>query len=439
MISPRPPLLFLAALVCLPAWTILVAAPAYAPAAALVLICCFLIATIDAAFLQPDFSVLRIALPPIARFSKGRAGEIVIKCSNGSASGRRFRMGLPFPRQIKVEVNEFDVDLDPAGAQTFTIGCRPIQRGQFFLRKCYVRGASRWRLWNVRREFPVSSELRVYPNLLADRRDVSALFLQRGFSGFRQYRQVGRGREFEKLREYISGDSVDDVHWKATAKRGHPVTKVFQVERTQEVYVIVDASRLSARRSGEMPMLERFINSALLLCLAAARQGDLFGLVTFSEKVHRFIRARNGKAHYDVCRDALHTLQPQLVTPDFKDLFAFLRLNLRRRALLVFFTALDDPVLGESFVQNVDLLTRQHLVLVNMIQPAEAHPLFAANDVRQVDDIYRRLGGHLIWAELQEIGKRLQRCGVEFSPITGERLAAEAVNRYFRVKQRQIL
>jgi uncharacterized protein (DUF58 family) len=127
------------------------------------------------------------------------------------------------------------------------------------------------------------------------------------------------------------------------------------------------------------------------------------------------------------------------VSPDFQDLFTLLRLRLHRRALLVFFTALDDPALSESFVQHVQLLTRQHLVLINMVQPPEAAPLFAEPNVTQLDDVYRRLGGHLLWGELQEIGKRLQRLGAEFSLLSAEQLAAEAVNRYLQVKQRQAL
>src|SRR5439155_1828093 len=78
-------------------------------------------------------------------------------------------------------------------------------------------------------------------------RDLAALFLHRGAFGLHAERQVGKGREFEKLREYVPGDGYDEIHWKATAKRGRPITKVFQIERTQEIYVVIDASRLSAR------------------------------------------------------------------------------------------------------------------------------------------------------------------------------------------------
>jgi uncharacterized protein (DUF58 family) len=246
------------------------------------------------------------------------------------------------------------------------------------------------------------------------------------------------------LREYVPGDGYDEIHWKATARRGKPITKVFQIERTQEVYVIVDASRLSARtpESDATPgtsTLERFVTAALVLGLAAEEQGDLFGLLTFTDKVEKFVRAKNGREHYSACRDALYTLQPKIVTPDFDELCTFIRLRLRRRALLVFLTALDDPALAESFARNMDSLRRQHLVLVNMVQPPGVNPLFTSPDITGLDDLYQQLGGHLRWQNLRELQKVLQRRGVQFSLLNNERLSAELVSQYLGVKQRQLL
>jgi uncharacterized protein (DUF58 family) len=229
------------------------------------------------------------------------------------------------------------------------------------------------------------------------------------------------------------------------------VTKVFQVERTQEVYVIIDSSRLTARNTkkpqpagtapeaGTQSDLERFITSGLVLALAAEQQGDLFGLLTFNDRVGKFVRARNGREHYSTCRDALYTLHSQPVTPDYEELFAFLRVRLRRRALLVFLTNLDDPMLAESFVRNAELVSRQHLVLVNMPQPAEAQPAFAAADVNQPDDLYERLGGHLRWHRLRELQKILQHRGVTFSLLDNEHLSAELVTQYLGIKRRQLI
>jgi uncharacterized protein (DUF58 family) len=308
----------------------------------------------------------------------------------------------------------------------------------------------------------VQSEIRVYPNLLNERKNLAALFLNRGAFGVHAQRQVGKGRDFEKLREYIPGDDYSEIHWKATARRGKPITKVFQIERTQEVYVVLDASRLSARMTGRessverrapdhqlLPpapgprppttILERFVTAALVLGLAAEQQGDFFGLLTFTDKVEKFVRAKNGKAHYSACRDALYTLEPKTATPDFDELCTFIRLRLRRRALLVFLTALDDPALAESFVRNLDLIRRQHLVLVNMLQMPGVEPLFTDPDVARLDDLYGRLGGHLQWHKLRELQKMLQRRGVQFSLLDHERLSAELVSQYLSVKRRQLL
>jgi uncharacterized protein (DUF58 family) len=282
--------------------------------------------------------------------------------------------------------------------------------------------------------------------------------------GLHAQRQVGKGRDFEKLREYVAGDSFDEIHWKATARRGKPITKVFQIEKTQEVYVIVDASRLSARPApGSQPkaqipalpngnlqsknlniesqnsILERFVTAALVLGLAAEQQGDLFGLLTFSDKVEKFVRAKNGQAHYSACRDALYTLQPKIVTPDFDELCTFIRLRLRRRALLLFLTSLDDPAHAESFVRNIELIRRQHVVLVNMLQPPGASSLFTNPNLGSMDELYQHLGGHLLWQKLRELGKVLQRRGVQFSLLQNERLSAELVSQYLSIKQRQLL
>jgi len=199
--------------------------------------------------------------------------------------------------------------------------------------------------------------------------------------------------------------------------------------------VIIDASRLSARQSIPQP----FVTASLVRGLAAEQQGDLFALLTFTDGVDTFVRARNGKTHYSACRDALYTLQPQIVTPDFDELCTFIRLRLRRRALIVFLTSLDDPALAENFVRNVDLIRRQHLVMVNMIRQPGTTLMFTDPGVTSVDDLYRQVGGHLRWQKLRQLEKILQRRGVHFSLLENERLSADLVSQYLSVKQRQLI
>ncbi len=251
----------------------------------------------------------------------------------------------------------------------------------------------------------------------------------------RNYRQVGRGREFERLRDYSPGDTFEEISWKATARHGRPIVRVSQVERTQDVYVVLDASRLSAREDA----IEDFVRSALLLGLAAERQGDRYGLVVFSDRVDQFLRAGSGKAQYAACREVLYRVQPRKVSPDFAELFAFLQLHLRRRALLVFLTALDDPLLAETFARDMQVILRKHVAIVAVMKQAVVQPMFAGIAPDTERDMYRELAGHLVWVQREETRKDLQRHGVIFAVVDPSRVGAQLVDLYARTKQRQLL
>jgi uncharacterized protein (DUF58 family) len=380
--------------------------------------------------------------PDLVRTWKGRPAALALTVGNRSRLAKTIQIALEFPPGVDGGNDELTAVL-PAGSEHSRIEwmITPEARGRHRITACALETRSPAGLWSLARRGTTATEIRVYPNLTAARQR-SAKNLERGQLGMHVLRQVGKGREFEKLREYGAGDSFEDVDWKATARRGRPITRVFQVERTQEVYMILDASRLPARplssETGDT-ILERNITASLLVALEADRQGDLFGLATFSDRVHDFIRARNGKAHYSACREALCGLEARKVAPDFDEVCTLLRLRLRKRSLLVFLTELDDPALAENFVKNVALLRTRHLVVVGMTRPATAHPLFTEADVSGVDGVYYKLAGHLLWNKLRELGKILQRQGVRFALLDPETAGTELTSLYRGVKQRQLL
>jgi uncharacterized protein (DUF58 family) len=394
-------------------------------------------------------------LPEVVRLSKFRDGEFEVHIENEMMQMRRIRLGLAFPNEIFSTASEQAANL-PADSTASILRwpCKGLKQGRYILDRYILGTSSPLGLWAIHRSVPAQLEIRVYPNLLVERKNLSSLFLNRGL-GIHAQRQVGKGREFEQLREYLPGDSFEDIHWKATAKRGLPITKVFQIERTQQVYVIIDSSRLSARNIAlpadglqarrdkddmlTSTILERYLTATLVMCLAAQRQGDLFGLVTFHDRVHHYLGAKNGKSHFDACRDAIFTLQPRKVTPDFRELFAFIGSRIRRRALLIFLTHLDDPVLAESFADSIDIISRKHIVLVNMLRPAEARPIFSAAPLSSVDEIYQQLGGHLVWKGITETEKVLRRRRVGFAMLDNETLCTDMISQYLTLKRRQVL
>jgi uncharacterized protein (DUF58 family) len=455
MMSPTNRLLWLTALGVVPLSLVMAFSPNLAGVVMIIYAILLLVVMVDAIRAGDRLQKLVVQTPPLIRLSKDRPGTVDVRLRHEGSGTRTIRIALALPASISTPKEEVEVTL--AGGDTWTRlpwPCTPACRGRFPILHAYWECASPHGFWLARGRVPMELELRVYPNLLQERNQLASLFLNRGVFGQHQLRQVGKGREFEKLREYTSGDSFEDIHWKATARRARPITKVYQIEKTQEIYVIMDASRLSARPvsktrqpeaagAGAPPMaesaIERYITAALVLGLAAERQGDLFGLLTFTDKIEAFVRAKNGRSHYQTCRDALYTLQAREVTPDFDEVASFIRLRLRRRAMLVFLTSLEDPVLAESFLRNMDMLCRQHLMVVNMLQPPEARPMFTNPDASSVDDVYRHLGGHLQWNRLREMEKALGHRGVQFTLLENERLCAELVAQYLHVKQRQLI
>jgi uncharacterized protein (DUF58 family) len=413
------------------------------------------IVMVDAAGSRKLLAGIHVTLPAVVRLSVGRESAMILSIESNADKIKQLRLGLAFPREI-YSPNEDLVTKLPAETPHCRVAWpfRALKQGLYLLENCYLETTSSMGFWSLRRTQAARAEVRVYPDLFRERKKLSGLFLNRGI-GIHALRQVGKGREVEQLREYLPGDSYEDIHWKATARRGQPITKVYQIERTQQIYVIIDGSRLSVRNSDphgarsailgapevddRTSILERYAAAALVMGLAADRQADEFGLLVFDDRVRKFVRAKSGKAHYDGCRDALHTLQAKSVTPDFGELFTFIATKIRRRALLVMLTNLDDPVLAESFTANIDVISRRHLVLVNMLKPAGAQPLFSDRLANDVDDLDRKLGNHLLWRQLRETEKYLRRHGVGFYLLENENLCTDIVSQYLTVKRRQMI
>ena len=415
---------------------------------------------------------LEFQIPPVNRVTAGRDFALDLKLNGTGLRGGVIRLALDLPPTVKTDQSNISLRIE-AGLLNLSIPVKGVaeHRGTYPINRLFFDWISPARFWVFREERPLKSELRVYPDLGLEGRKI-ARFLDRGGFGVHRQRQIGRGREFEKLREYEPGDSFDSIHWKAAAKRHKPITKVFQVEKSQEVYIAIDSSRLSSRalgtptspttpeapgttnhespstshispltshRSPSSTILESFIAATLLAGATAERQGDLFGLITFSDKVDQMARARSGSLHFNHCRDLLINLQARLVAPDFEDIAATLLNRLTKRSLLIFLTSLDDSVTGENFLLAARFLARRHLVMPIMLLPPDTQPLFSAPGVEHTDQIYENIAGHLRWAKLQELRKQLLQAGVLFQLAPGQSFTLTVVSEYLATKRRQLL
>ncbi len=450
MIVPGNRLLFWTGCVVLPFATLGTMYDSYRSISIFSLVTLFFIVLLDVCLSLRRLEGISVELPDTLRMSHDREATVDVRIINEDEKRKRIRLGLGLPKEIVSHKADMAVLL-PGGSPVSNVPwfCTPWKRGSHYLENCYLEGTSVLGFWTMRKTVKAQSEIRVYPNLLKERKDIAALFMNRGNYGIHSQRQVGQGRDFEKLRDYIRGDSCEHIHWKVTAKRRRPVTKIFQIERTQDIYVIIDSSRLSARRADTTPerknnrypdsILDRFITGTLAMGVATERQGDHFGIMSFSNKVDSFIRAKSGRSHFNNCRDILYKLEATTADPDFDELFSYICMNLRRRALLVFLTNLDDPVLSEHFIKNLKLVSRKHLVMINMLRPERTDSLFSKQPVSTIDDMYRHLGGHMLLHDLIELHKTVKRQGARFSLIENEKMCTQLVTQYVDLKKRQLL
>ncbi len=398
---------------------------------------------------------LKVTLPDMVRTSKSKIFDLLATIQDAAKGCTTLDLGIAFPPDLEVDSVQISTPLHlGAGSDAVAWKVLAAERGVYRLPMVYLQTPSRLGLWDMRRAMPVSCEIRVYPDLSREKHILAPLFFRRGNLGSHQIRQLGKGREFEQLRSYQPGDSFNDIYWKGTAKRRFPVTMMHQIERTQELHVVLDISRRSARpldsmsrgvdekvdRFAPQTQCERFIQAALILALAAEQQGDRFGMMVFSDQVHTILPVGGGRSHYNACRDILYTLQPRIVSPDFSELFVQVGNRLRHRALVIILTDLAEPWLSESFTQAVQQASKRHVVLVHTLGSREFQPLFQrGSSIGHADELYIRMAGHLMWVDLQSTTRQLKQCGIHLTSSLQENLIADVVTEYLNVKRRQIL
>lgn len=445
MIIPAPAILRLVAATLIPAALLYAVTPQFRPLLLFVPLLVGMVALADLLILFRYRNRLTVTAPSRLSLVCGRPGQLGITIHAINQAGFDLQVGLALPAGFVSPFRETRLKLAKGGdAVCLDWPLTGTKRGRFQVMQCALRIGSSFRLWQLQIRHTISTELRVYPNLRAERRRLASLFLERNDRQLQAQRQRGQGREFDRLRQYQTGDSLADIHWKATAKRRQLITKEYQIERTQEVYLLIDSSRLSGRpvptaEGGSEPFLEQAVRTALILGSVAQRQGDLFGVAAFGSRVQGFVRAKTGKTHFGHCRDLLYTVQPGEDNPSFGELATFMAARLRRRALLIFIAPLDEPALAEDFVRAIRILSRRHLICVAMPHPPTAAPLFSSATLQSNDELYRHLAGHLTWHQLRELQQSLRLQGVRLMLVKDERLSADLVSHYLDVKRKQLL
>jgi uncharacterized protein (DUF58 family) len=254
-------------------------------------------------------------------------------------------------------------------------------------------------------------------------------------AGLRASRRFGTGTEFESLREYQPDDDYRRINWKATARRGRPMTAEFETERSQNVLALLDAGRLMATEVGGLTKLDHALNTSLLLAYVAALRGDRVGLLAFGDRVLTYLPPRRGRHAFLAMLATLYNLAAEPVEPDFDRAFEFLAARQMRRSLLVLFTDLTDRDVSSALVQHLARLARQHLaVCVTLGDPAVLTAASATPSTTAA--VYERVVAARLLEERAEVLSALRQRGAITLDVPADRLTVAVVNKYLELKAR---
>lgn len=283
------------------------------------------------------------------------------------------------------------------------------------------------------------TELTVLPNLRAVRRlrgQLDRLFLH-GF-GNRAAPTLGKGRDFDRLREYVIGDDLRDVAWKASARHRKLITREYRLDRSQDILICLDRGHRMAARVSHITRLDHAVNAAVLLASICNRMEDRVGLLSFADAVEQGLGQGRGGGHLRKATAFAAGVMPEYRHTDYLTLAAHLRRRLRSRALVLILTTLPEMEAEDTVVRAVDLLVPQHLpVVIAFTDPA----LNAAAQLLPADkqELCRTLVARDLWTERRRVLGELRRRGALVVETAPGDAGIEAVNSYLEVKRRQLL
>ncbi len=308
----------------------------------------------------------------------------------------------------------------------------PERRGDLVSVGIAVRSFGPLRLAARQRTVGVPGRLRVLHPFGSRRHLPSRLARLRELDGRAAVQVRGQGTEFDSLRDYVIGDDVRAIDWRATARGQQVVVRTWRPERERRVLIVLDTSRTSAARVGGLPRLDSSMDAALLLGALASRAGDRVGLLAMDRRVRGRVDSASRASLLADMVDATATLQADLVEADWTTIVGAIRATLSRRALVVLLTSLEPAALDEGLLPVLPMLTSRHLVMIGAVD--DPHLAEMAGRRRDVHEVYEAAAAERAAIERTALVAELTRYGVEVVSGRPEELPPRLADRYLALK-----
>lgn len=364
-------------------------------------------------------------------------------CGGRHGGARALRVWLrdepPPPFRIAEEERVLHGVIVPGQLGHFVYTVRPPRRGDYTFGDLHLRWESVLGLLCRQARFAAVEPVKVYPNLVDVRKYDLLLRKNRLWElGLRTARILGTGTEFERLREYLPDDEYRRINWKATARRGKPISAEYETERSQNIVALLDIGRMMRSPVGDVARLDYAVNAVLLLTYVAAQKGDKVGVLTFADRVEQWLTPRGGKGQFHRMLELLYGVESQPVEPDYHAAFGYFAAQQNKRSLVLVFTDLTGGVGRDALIAQMGRLRRRHLPLLVTLRDPTVQRL-AVQEVRDSATLYERTVAERLLEERALTLDRLHRHGVHTLDVPADELSIAVINRYLELKARTMV
>lgn len=373
------------------------------------------------------------------RLSNGDQNEILIKLRSNYSFTTRIEVVDEIPMQF--QIRDFSVirTIKSGESDQFVYFLRPVERGeyQFGALNCYVSSAIG--LVAKRYRFDSDKIVPVYPSYIQLRKYGLVAFNDKfKHFGLRKIRRIGHTTEFEQIKEYVRGDDIRTINWKATAKRNELMVNQYQDEKAQEIYLVIDKGRQMKMPFNGMTLLDYAINSTLVLANVIINKSDKAGMFTFSRKVENIIAADRRKTQMQLITENLYSIQTDFKESDFSRLYVDVKRTVRQRSLLMLFTNFDTIESMKRQLPYLKGMARSHLLVIVFFRNTELDHIMERKS-SDLFEVFEKVTAEKYEFEKRLIVNELRKHGIYSVLTEPENLTMETINKYLEIKARGLL
>ena len=374
-----------------------------------------------------------------ARLSNGDENEVTLKLKSGYPLPVDLQVIDEQPYQFQAREQMFALRLMPGEARHHVYKVVPTERGDYRFGHIHVFVSTNLKLARRRFTVPAEQNVPVYPSFLQMRRfELLARANRLNEIGIRRVRRRGHSMEYDQIREYVKGDDIRTVNWKATSRSTSLMVNQYQDERAQEVYSVIDMGRVMKMPFNGMTLLDYAINAGLVMSNVALMKHERAGLITFADTVKTTVKAENRRLQMGRIMEMLYNQQTEFRESGYEQLYAHLQRTLSRRSLILLFTNFETLHGLHRNLPYLRAINKRHLLVAVFFENAELTAEMQKPTGRLWDIYYKTTLEKYIY-EKREIVKELNRYGISTILTEPENLTVNTVNKYLEIKSRGLL